>query len=302
MRILISGGSGFLGSALTQELRDAGHNVGHLVRRAASIEPGDVRWDPYGATIDMAAMEGVDGVVHLSGAGIADKRWTAARKAELRSSRVDTTRVLVDAILHLQRKPRVFVCASGIGYYGDRGDEVLTERSDGGTDFLALLSRDWEAEAARAEQGGIRTVTLRFGVVFAAKGGALSKMLAPVHWGVGGRLGSGQQWISWVASEDAIQVAQHAITDERYNGPVNVAAPNPVRNAEFIRIAASILHRPAIFPAPAFALRLALGEMAQALLLVSQRVRPERLLELGYEFRCKELEPTLREMVGDRRP
>ena len=301
MKILMSGGSGLVGSALTSSLRAAEHDVSHLVRPGGMVSQGDVRWDPGAATVDMSAMEGAEAVVHLSGASIADRRWTPERKAILRSSRVDTTRVLVDAILHLRRPPRVFVCASAIGYYGDRGEEILTESSSYGTDFLALLARDWEAEAMRAEHGGIRAVMLRFGVIFDAKGGALPKMLAPLRWGVGGRLGTGRQWMSWVALEDAVEVAQRAITDEKYSGPVNVVAADPVRNADLTRIAAAALHRSAIFPAPAFALRMMLGEMAQPLLLASQRVKPGRLTELDYPFRCEKIEPTLQNMIGSQK-
>lgn len=293
MRILTSGGTGFVGSALTQMLRANGHEVAHLVRPGVPMEQCDVRWDPNSASVDMAAMEGAEAVVHLSGASVADGRWTSTRKDLLRSSRIDSTRVLVDAVLHLRQKPRVFVCASAVGYYGDCGEEILTESSICGTDFLALLARDWEGEAMRATQGGVRTVMLRFGVIVAAHGGALPKMLAPLRWGVGGRLGNGKQWMAWVALEDALEAARNAIVDERFSGPVNVVAPNPVRNADFTRIAAAALHRPAIFPAPAFALRLALGEMAQPLLLASQRVRPERLVELGYAFRYESIEPAL---------
>lgn len=301
MRILISGGSGFLGSALSTMLRADRHDVTRLLRVGTPAQESGVRWDPAAATIDLAAMEGTDAIVHLSGASVADGRWTPARKAVLRSSRIDTTRVLVDAALHLRQKPRVFVCASATGYYGDCGDELLTEMSPYGTDFLALLARDWEAEATRAAHGGIRAVQLRFGVVLAPHGGALPKMLAAFRWRVGGRLGTGQQWISWITLSDAVAAAHSAIVDDRYSGPVNVVSPNPVRNAEFARAAAAILHRPAIFPAPAFALRLLLGEMAQPLLLASQRVRPERLQELGYAFHHERLEPALQEMIGDTR-
>ena len=300
MRIVISGASGLVGRSLAQLLLANRHEVARLVRPGAKAEPGDVRWDPAAATIDMAAMEGAEAVVHLSGASIAAGRWTSARKAELRSSRVDTTRVLVDALARLRQRPQAFVCASAIGYYGDRGDEVLTEASDCGTDFLALLTRDWEGEAVRAQHAGIRTVRLRFGVILAPEGGALPKMLAPLRWGIGGRLGSGRQWMSWTALEDAIEIARNAISDEHYAGAINVVAPNPVRNTEFTRIAAAILNRPAIFPTPAFALRLALGEMAQTLLLASQRVQPARLSELGYSFRFESIEPALRSLMDKR--
>jgi hypothetical protein len=293
MKILMSGGSGFVGGALTRHLRSSGYDVAHLVRPGEAVKQSDVLWDPGAGTIDIAAMEGVDAIVHLSGASVADGRWTAKRKATLRSSRVDSTRVLVEAIAHLRQKPRVFICASAVGYYGDRGEEILTESSACGADFLAVLARDWEAEAMRAAHNGIRTVVLRFGVILGARGGALPKMITPLRWGVGGRLGSGRQWIAWVALEDVVEIARYAIADERFNGPMNVVAPNPVRNAEFTRIAAHILHRPAILPAPTLALRFALGEMAKPLLLASQRVRPERLLELGYRFRYPEVEPLL---------
>jgi uncharacterized protein len=205
--------------------------------------------------------------------------------------------VLVDTLLNLRHKPHVFVCASAIGYYGDRGEEILTESSSYGVDFLALLARDWEAEAERAAHGGIRTVQLRLGVILDAHGGALPKMLAPIRWGVGGRLGSGRQWMSWSTLEDAVDVARNATVDERYSGPINVVAPNPVRNSEFTRLAAHMLHRPAVFPAPRFALRLALGEMAQPLLLASARVKPEQLLALGYTFHSDNLAAALQKMI-----
>lgn len=298
MKIVMSGGSGLVGTPLARQLREEGHTVARLVRGNASAALGDIRWNPGTAAIDLDAMEGAEAIVHLSGASIAERRWTAARKAELRSSRVDTTHALVDALTRLRHKPGVFVCASAIGYYGDRGDEVLTESSAPGTDFLASLARDWEAEATRAALAGIRTVQLRFGVILAPHGGALPKMLVPIRWGIGGRLGSGKQWLSWISLRDAVEIARDAILDQRYEGAINVVAPNPVRNAEFTRIAASLLQRSAIFPAPAFALRLALGEMAQALLLASERVLPERLIGLGYSFRDPQVDTVLQEMIG----
>jgi uncharacterized protein len=299
MRILISGASGLIGTTLSSSLRGEGHRVASLVRPGRSASAGDVLWDPMAASVELPAMEGFDAVVHLSGASIAEGRWTPERRAVLRSSRIDTTRVLVDALGALQRKPSVFLCASGSGYYGDRGDEILTESSSAGTDFLALLARDWEAEAARAELSGIRAVMLRFGVILSSKSGALPRMLMPFRWGVGGRLGSGKQWLSWIALEDAVAIMRLAISDAGLRGPLNVGSPNPVRNSEFTRAVAAALHRPAIFAAPAFALRLALGEMADALLLASQRMRPERLMEAGYSFHFENLDDALRAALAE---
>jgi uncharacterized protein (TIGR01777 family) len=306
MRILISGASGLVGGALTNALRTDGQSVAHFVRAAAAAVgrsetpavTGDVRWDPARGEIDVAAIEGADAVIHLSGASIASGRWNAARKELLRTSRVDSTRLLVKAMAALRQKPRVFLCASAIGIYGDRGDEILNESSAPGTDFLSGVAREWEAEARRAEESGIRTVLLRFGVILAADEGALPRIAMPFRFGVGGRLGSGRQWMSWIALEDVVGAARAALADEQMSRAVNLVAPNPVRNDEFTRVLAQVLHRPAIFPAPAFALRLALGEMADALLLVSQRVQPERLLAKGFAFRYAELELALRALLN----
>lgn len=297
MKVLISGGSGLVGSALTNTLRANGLVVSHFIRPGGTAAPGDVLWNPSQATVDVPALEGHDAIVHLSGASIADGRWTDKRKAILRSSRVDSTRVLVDSLTQLKQPPRVFVCASAIGYYGDRGDELLSESSGYGHDFLALLCRAWEAEAARAAANGTRTVIARFGVILATQGGALPRMLTPFKLGVGGRLGSGKQWISWVALEDVVRVLCTAIESENVNGPVNVVASQPVQNSEFTRVLAGVLHRPAVFPAPAFALRLALGQMADALLLSSQRVQPEKLAKIGYKFRYETLQSALQAIL-----
>jgi uncharacterized protein (TIGR01777 family) len=298
MRLIISGASGLVGNALTKTFRADGHTVLRLVRPGAAVSSPDViRWDPPSSQIDLAAMEGADVVVHLSGANISDGRWTPARRALLRSSRVDSTRAFVDSLAQLRQKPRVFLSASAVGYYGNRGDEILTEAAGPGSDFLSLLARDWEAEASRASLCGIRTAILRFGVILAAEGGALPQMIRPFQFGIGGRLGSGRQWLSWVPLEDVIRIVQFIIANPQINGPVNIVAPKPVQNAEFARIIGQTLHRPAIFPAPAFALRVALGEMADALLLASQRVRPEKLLAAGYSFHFEDLEPALRAIL-----
>lgn len=303
MKIIISGASGLVGKALTGSLRADGHTVAHLVRATGHIAPGDIRWTPTSATVDVPALEGADAVVHLSGASVADGRWTLERKQVLRSSRVDSTRLLVDSLSRLRHKPRVFVCASATGFYGNRGDDILTESSHQGTDFISFLARDWEGEAARAEHTSMRAVMLRFGIVLAAEGGALARMVPIFKLGFGGRLGSGDQWMSWIALEDTIAIIRAAIGDSEhennlYRGPINVVSPNPVQNAEFTRVLASVLGRPARFPVPAFALRIALGEMANALLLSSSRVRPEKLLAAGYRFRFPDLEPALRAILS----
>lgn len=297
MKILISGASGLIGRSLTKAFREEGHTVAHFVRAGGAGSPGDIAWDPATANVDVAAMEGVDAVIHLSGASIADRRWSPARKAILRSSRIDSTRLIVDAMGKMQRKPRAFLCASATGYYGNRGDDILTEDSERGIGFLPLLTRDWEAEALRAEEFGIRTVRMRFGIILSADGGALPQMILPFKFGAGGKLGSGKQWMGWIALEDVVGIVEAMIADERYHGAVNVVAPNPVQNEEFTRVLGRVMQRPAIFAAPAFALRLALGEMADALLLASQRAQPERLAAMGYAFRFVDLEGALRAIL-----
>lgn len=298
MKILISGASGLVGMALTTKFREEGHTVAHFVRPGGVATAGEVAWDPATANVDLAAMEGADAVIHLSGASVANGRWSPARKAILRSSRIDTTRLMVDALGKMRQKPRVLLCASATGYYGNRGDEILTEESDRGIGFLPLLTRDWEAEAMRAEEFGIRTVRMRFGIILSADGGALPQMILPFKWGAGGKLGSGKQWMGWIALEDVVGIVSAMIADVRFHGAVNVVAPNPVRNEEFTQVLARLLRRPAIFAAPAFALRLAVGELADALLLSSQRVQPERLAAIRYKFRHPDLEPALRSILG----
>jgi uncharacterized protein (TIGR01777 family) len=298
MKVLISGGSGLVGTALTESLRSEGHTVALLVRPDGDTSAGDIRWDPASGFINTNAMEGADAVVNLNGASIGGGRWNSERKKILRSSRIDATRVLVDAFTRLKQKPQVFVSASAIGYYGNRGDEVLTESSTSGNDFLADTCRDWETEALRAQSSGIRTVVTRFGVILSATGGALTQMLPPFKLGLGGRLGSGQQWLSWIALEDVVGLLRAVISDEKASGALNVVSPTPVRNSEFTQVLASVLHRPAILPAPAFALRLLLGEMADALLLASQQVHSERVPAATYTFRYENLEPALHAILS----
>jgi uncharacterized protein len=251
-----------------------------------------VRWEPPTGSIDLAGLEGADAVVHLAGASVAGGRWTAARKEVLRRSRVDATRHLVAGLVQLKNKPRAFISASAIGYYGNRGDEILTETSMPGKDFLAQLCRDWEGEAVKAEHEGIRTVILRFGIILGAHGGALQQMLRPFRLGVGGRLGNGLQWMSWITLGDVVAVIHYAIRGDLVRGPVNTVAPNAVTNTEFTSVLASALHRPALFPAPRFALKLGLGEMADGL-LASQRVKPGKLDAMGFAFRHPQLKEAL---------
>src|SRR6202046_2220646 len=298
MKVLISGGSGLVGAALTESLRSEGHTVARLVRPDGAASAGDIRWDPASGFVNLDAMEAADAVVNLNGASIGGGRWTPARKKILRASRVDSTRFLVESLERLKQKPRVFISASASGYYGNRGDEMLPESSASGNEFLAALCRDWEAEALRAQSSGTRTVITRFGVILSSNGGALRQMLTPFKLGLGGRLGSGKQWMSWVALDDVIGILRAALSNEQASGPVNVVAPNPVQNSEFPRVLASVLHRPAIFPAPAFALRLAIGEMADALLLSSQRVQSKRPPASTYAFRYENLEPALHAILA----
>jgi uncharacterized protein (TIGR01777 family) len=241
-----------------------------------------VVWNPATGELGGAGV-GADAVVNLAGASIADGRWTTQRKELLRTSRIDTTRALVNALAKMNARPRVLVSASAIGYYGNRGDETLTEDSKPGADFLAGLAQEWEAEAWKAKALGIRVVLARFGIILAREGGALPKMLTPFKLGAGGRLGSGKQWMSWVTLEDVVASLRFAVENNSASGAINFVAPQPVQNAEFTKVLAKLLHRPALFPAPAFALRLALGEMADALLLSSQRVAPQTLEKLGYQ-------------------
>jgi uncharacterized protein (TIGR01777 family) len=302
MRILVSGSTGFLGTALIDTLEREGHTIVRLVRPdtghldAGSGRAKTVRWDPVGGLFDATAAEDADALVHMAGASIADGRWNAARKNLLRTSRIEATRHLLGAISTLKQPPRVIVASSAIGYYGDRADETLTEASAQGTDFLSALCRAWEAETARGAEFGARVVMLRFGIILAAHGGALPRMALPFKLGAGGKLGSGRQWMSWLTLAEAVGIIRFALANSGLSGPTNAVTPNPVQNADFTDILAKTLHRPALFPAPAFALRLALGEMADALLLASQRVKPSRLEQMGYRFAQPELPAALAEV------
>lgn len=295
MRIVIAGGSGFLGRALRRSLGAAGHQVEILTRRPRPGRSDELPWAPNGASGPWArALEGAGAVVNLAGEGIADKRWTTARKQALLRSRLDATNSLVKAMAELAAPPGVFASASGVGYYGPTGDEPITEAAPAGNDFLGEMAAAWEG-AAMPATAHARVVLLRTGLVIGAEG-ALGKMLLPFKLGVGGRLGSGTQWMPWISVDDWAGLTARLIADDAARGAFNLSAPTPVTNAEFTRTLGTVLHRPTIFPVPAFALRLALGELSDVL-LTGQRAVPEKALALGYQFRHGTLEAALRSVL-----
>ena len=294
MDIAITGSSGLIGSALAASLRHAGHRVRPVVRRPVANDD-EIRWDPTGGTIETEKLEGVRAVVHLAGAGVGDKRWTPERKKEIRESRTIGTGTIARAVA--DAKVPVLVSGSAVGYYGDRGDEVLTEDSGPGTGFLATLCIDWEAATAPAEASGARVAHIRTGIVLTPKGGALAKLLPLFKLGAGGRMGSGRQWWPWITLEDEVGAITHLLTADA-EGPHNLSAPNPATNAELTRALGRVLRRPTVLPVPAFGPRLLLGkELAAALLEDSARVVPARLQSSGYEFAHPDLEPALRALL-----
>ena len=292
MKILVAGSSGLIGTALCSRLEREGHEVVRLVRREPA--QGELRWDPEAGELEQEVLEGIDGVVHLGGRSIATGRWTASVKAQLRQSRVQTTQLLAARLAGLAAPPRVLVCASAVGIYGHRRDEELDEESDTGEGFLAELGRAWEGASAVAAEAGIRVVQARLGIVLSRRGGALAKMLLPFRLGMGGKIGNGRQYVSWISLEDAVAALIYAVENDALRGPVNLTAPQPVTNAELTRTLGRVLRRPTLLPLPAFAAKLVLGELAEEGLLASQRVRPTRLLEAGFEFAHPELEGALR--------
>lgn len=299
MRVLVSGSSGLIGAALCETLDRKGHHVAHLVRpQSLDQRPanGAVRWDPLGGAWDAARAEGADAVVHLAGASIA-ARWNPAYKEVLRTSRVNATRHLVGELAKLKTPPKVFIGGSAIGFYGNRGDEPLTEQSAPAHDFLGELCQAWEGEAAKAISFGARVVHLRTGVVLARHGGALAKMLPPFKMGVGGVVGSGKQWMSWIELDDLVDLIVHLLENADMQGAVNAVTPGAVTNREFTKTLGKVLRRPTIFPLPGLAARLMFGEMADALLLGSQRVLPARLQQAGYKFTQATLESALRAIL-----
>lgn len=297
MKILVSGATGLIGREVASMLTTAGHEVFRLTRRPPQ-DANDICWNPATGTLPKAPLEGLDAVVHLAGENIAKSRWTDAVKSEMRFSRVQGTKLLCDALADLQSPPKTVICASAIGYYGNRGAEVMTESSSPGTGYLAEVCRDWEAAADPIRQKGVRVVHARIGVVLTPKGGALAKMLTPFKWGLGGIVGDGRQYWSWIAIDDVVGAIYHCLVKENLVGPVNVVAPNPSTNYDFTKTLGSVLHRPTVLPMPAVAARLLLGEMAGELLLSSTRVVPQRLLDTNYQFRCPTLEMALRHLMG----
>ncbi len=296
MHVLVSGSTGLVGSALVPFLKASGHRVTRLVR--TPNPPGDALfWDPAAGIAARPGFGEPDAVVHLAGENIAG-RWTDEKKTRIRASRVVATRVLCESFGRLPKPPRVLVAASAVGYYGNRGDEVLDEQSEPGEGFLAEVCRQWEAATAPAAELGLRVVNLRLGVVLSAAGGALASTLLPFRLGLGGRLGSGRQYTSWVALDDVLGAIRHALSADALRGPVNAVAPQPVTNREFTKTLGRVLRRPTCLPVPATILRWLLGEMADGLLLSSARVEPCRLLAVGYVFNYPELEGALRRVLG----
>ena len=297
MRVLLSGSRGLIGQALIPYLTAGGHEVLPLVRSRSPMGSGMVSWDPLAGTIQTDRLESFDAVIHLAGESVAG-RWTAGKKARILDSRAKGTRLLSESLAQVKNPPKVLVSASAVGYYGDRGDETVNEASIAGSQFLSEVSAAWEAATEPAARAGIRVVNLRIGFVLSAAGGGLARMLFPFQVGAGGRVGSGRQYLSWIAIDDVLGAVAHALASNALRGPVNAVAPNPVTNFEFTKTLGRVLRRPTVFPLPAFVARLAFGEMADELLLASTRVEPSRLLRTGYQFRFPQLEPALRHVLG----
>lgn len=296
--IVVSGATGMIGTALVSRLRANGHTVRRLVRSSAAAQAGDVVWDPARGILPTSAVEGAYAVVHLAGAPIAE-RWTAKHKEDIRTSRVLGTALIARTIAAAVNKPAVMLSGSAIGYYGDRGDQVVDETSAAGSDFLARVVQDWESAAAPAAVAGTRLVLLRTGIVLSPRGGALERLLVPFRLGVGGSIGGGKQWMSWIALEDHLRAMEFALFTERLAGAANLVAPNPVTNATFATTLGKVLNRPALVPVPAFALELLYGEMARATVLAGQHVRPAALAAAGFEFRFPTLEQALKHELAE---
>ncbi|MEP7149841.1 MAG: TIGR01777 family oxidoreductase [Acidobacteriota bacterium] len=298
MRILITGASGLIGKALQRSFSEKGYEM-LLAGRGEAKHENEIQWSVEDGfhEEDLSQLEGLDAVVHLAGEGIAGLRWTDEKKKAIRDSRVNGTRNLVNTLAGLKRKPNVLIAGSAMGFYGDRGDEIVIETTGPGDTFLSDVSKEWETESRRAEDSGIRTVLLRTSIVLSKDGGALATMLTPFKLGVGGVVGSGKQWMSWIALDDVVEVINYAIENEKLRGAVNVASPNPVTNEEFTKTLGEVLYRPTILPLPEFAVNLVFGEMGDALLIDSTRVEPKRLQEAGYKFKFTDLKSALENAV-----
>jgi uncharacterized protein len=292
MNILVTGAAGLVGTALSSFLNRNRHRVTRLVRKAEAA-PGEIRWDPSAQTIDADALEGLDAVVHLAGENISDGRWTVRKKIRIRESRIQGTRFLAQSLARLFDPPKVLVSVSAVGYYGDRGEELLDEESEPGKGFLADVCREWEAATGPAVMRGIRVVHPRLGMVLSNSGGALARMLPAFRLGLGGKIGNGRQFMSWIAIEDLVGIIDYSIHNESLHGPVNAVSPNPVSNQDFSITLARVLSKPCFLALPAFGARLAFGELADALLLASARALPVRLKESGFQFQFPELEGAL---------
>ncbi len=297
MKVLVSGASGLIGTALRLHLGSLGHSVVRLVRGAPASDSSQIAWDPDAGVIDSARLAGIDAAVNLAGASIARWPWTSRHKRRVMESRVRSTTLLARAVSGLTPRPRVFVSASGIGFYGNRGDAILREDSPQGAGFLADVCAAWESAAVEAARSGIRVATMRIGMVLSGAGGALPALVRPFRLGLGGPLGNGRQYMSWIAIADLVGALTHAIDRDDLSGPINAVAPHTVTNTEFTRTLGRVLHRPTLLPTPAFALRLLLGEMADELLLASARAEPARLLASGFAFRYPTLEGALRQAL-----
>lgn len=296
MKVLIAGASGLVGSALIPPLEADGSEVARLVR--TTPKPGEIEWHPNQDQMDAARLEGFDAVINLAGENVAGGRWTEEQKRKIRDSRINGTHLLSEAMAKPGKRPRVFLCASATGFYGDRDDEVLDENSESGGGFLAGVCREWEQATEPAANAGVRVVNLRFGVILSREGGMLAKLLTPFKMGMGGKVGSGKQFISWVAIDDVVGAIKLALADETLRGPLNVVSPNPVTNEAFTKTLGHVLSRPTALAMPAFAARLAFGEMADEMLLASQYVVPKHLADAGYQYKYPDLEGALRKYVG----
>ena len=298
MKALISGSSGLIGTALVRRLESSGHRVTRLVRPGSARASDTIPWDPAAGDLDARRLEGFDAAIHLSGENVASRRWSAEQKARIRDSRVRSTALLANALAGLDNPPRVFACASATGYYGDRGDDVLSEDSAPGSEFLADVSVEWEDATAPASDAGIRVANMRISVVLSAAGGMVATVGPIFRLGLGGRLGSGRQYLSWISREDIIRAMEWILERDDVSGPVNLCSPNPVANSEFTRIMGRVVGRPALFPVPRFALRVTQGEIAD-MLLASVRATPAKLIASGFEFRHPNMEDALRWALTD---